>query len=109
MQRGDRFAAQAWQVSAILNAGDWNDYTNPAEHLAFFKRRGERYGERIVSYGVDVVEFVVARPHAMMAEAEQLAHAQFIYRADIVHQGVVGDGNLATLLPNAENRYFRWD
>jgi hypothetical protein len=44
-----------------------------------------------------------------MEEARRLAHEQFIYCADIVHQGVQTESNLAQTLLGSGNWFFWWD
>lgn len=98
-----------WEVPAVLRPGGWNECPSPEEHLAFFKRWHERYGATVTTVADDVIEFEVSRPPTSHAEAELLAKEQFVYCADIVHQGVDTLANLTASLNGARHWYFWWD
>jgi len=101
--------SQPWQVPAYLCPGDWNDCPPPEVHVAFFKHWFEHYGAAVTGMSHDTIEFSVERPPATMNEARLLAREQFAYCADIVHQGLITENNLAKVLLNGTNWYFWWD
>lgn len=98
-----------WLVPAYLKPGGWNECPEPEVQLAFFHRWHERYGARVVTVTSDIIEFAVSRPPATADEARDLAWEQFVYCADIVHQGVQTLGNLQATLINSPNWFFWWD
>lgn len=100
---------EPWQVPAYLKIGGWNDCPDAEVHVAFFKRWYEQFGAVVTSISSDVIEFTVERPPQTMEEARRLAHEQFVYCADIVHQGVQTEGNLAQVLLGNKNWFFWWD
>jgi hypothetical protein len=102
-------AEKPWQVPAHLGYGGWNECPSAEEHVAFFKSWFERYSAVVVGIGPDTIEFTVEMPPATLEEARVLAREQFVYCADIVHQGVQTVENLATVLVNGRNWYFWWD
>ena len=101
--------AKPWEVPAYLKIGNWNECPAAEVHVAFFKSWFERYGACVTGIGPDTVEFSVANPPRTMEDARRLAHEQFVYCADIVHQGVQSVENLAKVLQNSGNWYFWWD
>jgi hypothetical protein len=100
---------EPWQVPAYLKIGGWNECPEADIHVAFFKRWYEQFGAVVTSISSDVIEFTVERPPQTMEEARRLAHEQFIYCADIVHQGVQTESNLAQALLGSGNWFFWWD
>ncbi|MBO9880704.1 DUF4253 domain-containing protein [Xanthomonas sp. D-109] len=98
-----------WEVPAHLKMGSWNECPEPEVHIAVFRSWFERYGAVVTGVGPDTVEFSVARPPESLEEARVLAREQFIYCADIVHQGVQSVENLARVLLKSGNWYFWWD
>lgn len=98
-----------WEVPAHLKLGGWNECPAAEVHVAFFKSWLERYGALVTGIGPDTIEFSVAKPPQTLEDARTLAHEQFVYCADIVHQGVVSVENLAKVLVNSNNWYFWWD
>jgi hypothetical protein len=101
--------SQSWQVPCFLRAGGWNDLPTPAEHAAIFKYWGERYGATVAAMADDVIEFTVERPPMTPDDALALAHEQFLYAPDIVHQGVGTLQDLAAVLCGAHAWWFWWD
>lgn len=100
---------QAWQAPAWLKIGNWNECPPPEVHAAFFKAWHRRYAATVIGVGPDTVEFAVDNPPATLEEARLLAREQFVYCADIVHQGVQSVENLAKVLVGSRNWYFWWD
>lgn len=100
---------EPWEVAAVLRPGGWNDCPDSTVHLAFFKRWYELYGAVVTSMTDDVIEFTIAHPPKSPQQAMRLAEEQFVYCADIVHQGVNSIRNLAAILTSANNWYFWWD
>jgi hypothetical protein len=100
---------EPWQVPAYLKIGGWNECPEAEVHVAFFKRWYEQFGAVVTSISADVIEFTVERPPQTMEEARRLAREQFIYCADIVHQGVQTESNLAHALLGSGNWFFWWD
>jgi hypothetical protein len=102
-------AENPWEVPAHLKIGGWNDCPPTEVHVAFFKSWFERYGATVVAIGPDTVEFTVSVPPKSIEDAMSLAHEQFVYCTDAVHQGSQSLENLAKLLVNNKNWYFWWD
>jgi len=101
--------AQPWHVPAYLRPGSWNDCPDPEVHVAFFKRWFEQYGAVVTVISHDIIEFSVAKPPSTQEQALALAHEQFVYCTDLVHQGVETVNNLARTLLGTGNWYFWWD
>jgi hypothetical protein len=78
-------------------------------HVAFLKRWHEAWGAEVVGIAGDVVEMEVARPPKDRAAALALAREQFLYCADIVHQGVGSLEALGAILLGGKVWYFWWD
>jgi hypothetical protein len=102
-------ASVSWEVPAYLNFGGWNDCPEPPVHVAFLKRWHEAWGAEVVGIAGDVVEMEVARPPKDRAAALALAREQFLYCADIVHQGVGSLEALGAILLGGKVWYFWWD
>lgn len=102
-------APENWMVPCYLRIGGWNECPNAEEQAAIFKYWGEKYGAIIVCVADDVIECTVTRPPASREEALHLAKEQFIFCADIVHQGTETIEALASTLLNAGVWYFWWD
>ena len=100
---------QPWHVPAYLRPGNWNECPGPEVHVAFFKHWYEKYGAVVSSVTNDVIEFSVERPPATLEEAKALAHEQFAYCPDIVHQGAGSEAALSKALHNSKNWFFWWD
>jgi hypothetical protein len=98
-----------WEVAAVLRPGGWNECPDASVHFAFFKRWHERYGAVPAAITDDVIEFTVARPPQTADDAMSLAQEQFVYCADIVHQGVQSVSTLASLLRGGGRWFFWWD
>lgn len=98
-----------WEVAAVLRPGGWSECPDASVHFAFFKRWHERYGAVPVAMTDDVIEFTVARPPQTAGDAMSLAEEQFVYCADIVHQGVQSLSTLASLLRGGKRWFFWWD
>ena len=96
-------------IPAHLSYGNWNECPSPEEHVAIWKYWNEKYGAEIVCVTHDIIEAKVSNPPMTYEEALLLAKEQFIYCADIVHQGVESLENLAALLQNGSTWYFWWD
>ncbi len=105
----DRTNPASWMAPCYLRIGGWNEMPKAAEHAALFKLWQERFGATVACIANDVIEFTVERPPTTKAEALQLAEQQFVYCADIVHQGVGSIEALAATLLNASVWYFWWD
>lgn len=102
-------AAETWMAPCYLRIGGWNAMPGAAEHAALFKFWNEQYGATVACIADDVIEFTVARPPKTREEALRLAKQQFVYCADIVHQGVGSVEGLAATVLNAPVWYFWWD
>jgi len=102
-------AAEAWMVPCYLRIGGWNECPSAEEHAAIFRYWGEKYGARVVCITSDVIEMTVARPPTTTEDALALAKEQFLYCADIVHQGTESIEVLAATLLNAPVWFFWWD
>lgn len=92
-----------------LKIGDWNDVPKAEAHAALFKHWAEVYGAKVACIADDVIELTVDRPVSSREEALALARQQFVYCADIVHQGVETVEALAATLLGATVWYFWWD
>jgi len=102
-------AAEAWMVPCYLRIGGWNECPSAEEHAAIFRYWGEKYGAKVVCITSDVIEMTVARPPKTKEDALALAKEQFLYCADIVHQGTESIEVLAATLLNAPAWFFWWD
>jgi predicted DNA-binding WGR domain protein len=98
-----------WQVCAVLDWGNWNDCVGPEYHAAVHRSWGTEYGAELVCVVRDILEFKVSRPPTTVESAMQLAHRQFVYCPDVVHQGVQTISNLGKTLINSHRWYFWWD
>lgn len=101
--------SHSWEVPAYLKLGGWNECPFPEHQVAISKYWHERYGAELVVATRDTVEYQVARPAQNRGEAERLAREQFLYCADIVHQGSQTLNNLTASLLNGTVWYFWWD
>lgn len=99
----------SWAVPAYLKLGGWNECPNPEVHLALMKKWEQEYGAKVACVSSDVIEFTVEQPPRTKEDAMKLAEEQFIYCADIVHQGVETIENLAATLMVSKVWYFWWD
>lgn len=102
-------AAESWMAPCYLRIGNWNAVPKADEHAAMFKYWSERFGATVACIADDVIEFNVSRPPRTRPEALELARQQYVYCADIVHQGVGSVEALAATLLNASVWYFWWD
>jgi hypothetical protein len=100
---------KGYEVPAYVSWGGWNECPMPEEHVAVLRHWNEIYGAEIISLTGDVLECTVSRPPTDKEAAFRLAHEQFLYCADIVHQGVGTLFALAAQLMNSRNWYFWWD
>ncbi|WP_158305365.1 DUF4253 domain-containing protein [Opitutus terrae] len=98
-----------WEVPAYLNAGGWNDCPDPASQVAVLKYWHDKHGAEIYSLTGDVLECLVTRPPSTRQAALALAQEQFLFCADVVHQGTESIEVLAATLLNSEVWYFWWD
>lgn len=101
--------SHAWEVPAYLKSGGWNDCPFPESQLAVLRYWHERYGAEVYSLTGDVLECIVARPPTTQAAALELAREQFLFCADIVHQGTESIEVLAATLLNSDVWFFWWD
>lgn len=99
----------AWQSACYLKIGGWNEMPFAPEHSALWRYWEDRYGAKVACLADDVIEFTVDRPPQTREEALVLARQQFIYCADIVHQGVGSVEALAATILKAPVWYFWWD
>ena len=99
----------SWEAACYLKIGGWNSVPNAHEHSALWRYWEERYGAKVACIAEDVIEFTVERPPQTREEALELARQQYIYCADIVHQGVQSVEALAASLLKARVWYFWWD
>jgi Domain of unknown function (DUF4253) len=99
----------SWKVPAYLRIGGWNECPSGEEHAAIFKYWHEKYGASVACIADDVIEFQVERPPETREQALQLAKEQYVYCADIVHQGTESIEALASTLVKAPVWYFWWD
>lgn len=99
----------AWEVPAYLKSGGWNDCPFPESQLAVLAYWHEKYGAEVYSLTGDVLECIVSRPPTTQAAALELAREQFLFCADIVHQGTESIEVLAATLLNSEVWFFWWD
>jgi hypothetical protein len=102
-------ASEAWMAPCYLKIGNWNDVPKAEEHAALFKYWSEKYGATVACIADDVIEMTVSRPASTREAALELAKQQFVYCADIVHQGVGSVEALAATLLGATVWYFWWD
>ncbi len=102
-------ADDTWMAPCYLRIGNWNSVPKADEHAAMFKYWNERFGATVACIADDVIEFTVTKPPKTKPEALDLAKQQFIYCADIVHQGVDSIEALAATLLDAPVWYFWWD
>ncbi|CAH0535131.1 hypothetical protein VST7929_02792 [Vibrio stylophorae] len=100
---------QAWQACGFLNYGGWARCPAPEVHMALFCHWQAQYGAQVAAMTGDIIEVSVANPPKTPQQAMILAHEQFIYCPDIVHQGVGTLENLAASLLNSPVWYFWWD
>jgi predicted DNA-binding WGR domain protein len=98
-----------WQVCAVIDWGNFNDCVAAEYHGAVHKSWGTEYGAELVCITHDILEFKVSRPPTTIESAMQLAHRQFVYCPDLVHQGVQTVSNLGKILINSNRWYFWWD
>jgi hypothetical protein len=80
-----------------------------AEHAALWRYWQERYGATVACIANDVIEFTVSKPPRTREQALELARQQYVYCADIVHQGVGTVEALAATMMNSSVWYFWWD
>ena len=99
----------ASHIPAHFRYGGWNECPMPGEHVAVWKYWEEKYGAEIVCVTHDIIEAKVANPPKNFEQAYVLSQEQFLYCADIVHQGVQTLENLAAMLQNGRTWYFWWD
>ncbi len=98
------------EVLAWFHWGGFNNCPPPHVHVAVHRRWAERYGAAIVTLSPDVVEMEVTRAPRDRADAEALAHEQFVYTAgDLVHQGTGTLRALASTLLGGPTWFFWWD
>lgn len=102
-------AGEPWMVPCYLKIGNWNEVPKAEEHAALFKYWAESYGAKVACIADDIIELTVDRPASSRKEALALAKQQFVYCADIVHQGVGSVEALAATLLGATVWYFWWD
>ena len=102
-------APQSWMVPCFLRIGNWNSVPKAEEHAALFKYWGQKFGANVACIADDVIEFTVQSPPRTREDALALAREQYVYCADIVHQGVGSVEALAATLLNARVWYFWWD
>lgn len=102
-------AKQSWHVPAHLIFGDWNDCPVPQAHMAMLKYWNKHYGAELIAIKHDTIELLVSRPVHTRDDAMRLAQQQFIYNADIVHQGSDTLAGLAAMLIDAPIWSFWWD
>lgn len=100
---------QSWQAACYLKIGGWNSVPSAHEHAALWRYWEQRYGAKVACIADDVIEFTVERPPQTRDEAIELARQQYIYCADIVHQGVESVEALASTVLKAPVWYFWWD
>lgn len=100
---------ESWTAPCFLKIGGWNEVPNAEEHAALFKYWFEQFGATVACIADDTIEMTVARPASTREEALALAKQQYIYCADIVHQGVDSVEALAATLLGATVWYFWWD
>ncbi|RTL43701.1 MAG: DUF4253 domain-containing protein [Candidatus Melainabacteria bacterium] len=99
----------SWQVCAVLCWGNSNDGIAPANHSAVHRYWGTEYDAELVCITIDLMEFLVHKPPTTKEAAMKLAHEQFVYCPDIVHQGVQTVANLGKSLINSKKWFFWWD
>lgn len=99
----------SWQVCAVLCWGNSNDGIDPSCHAAAHKYWGTKYDAELVCITSDTMEFTVRKPPTTQEQAMELAHEQFVYCPDIVHQGVETVSNLGMTLINCGKWFFWWD
>lgn len=100
---------ESWELPAFARYGGWNDCPSPEKHCAVLRYWQEKYGAEIISMTGDVIECRVAKPPQTAAECFELAWEQYAYCSDIVNQGVVTVGALASTLRDSNYWYFWWD
>lgn len=99
----------SWAAACYLKTGGWNNMPFAHEHAALWRHWEEQYGAKIACIANDTIEFTVARPPRTRDEAMALARQQYIYCADIVHQGVQSVEALAATVLDAPVWFFWWD
>lgn len=99
----------AWQSACYLKIGGWNEMPFAPQHASLWRYWEDRYGATVACIADDVIEFTVERPPQTREEALVLARQQYVYCADIVHQGVQSVEALAATLLKARVWYFWWD
>ncbi len=99
----------AWTAACYLKTGGWNEMPEPHEHAALWRYWEQRYGAQVACIADDVIELTVDRPPQTREEALALARQQFIYCADIVHQGTGSLEALAATLLDGSVWFFWWD
>jgi Domain of unknown function (DUF4253) len=99
----------SWKTFAFLQFGGWNSCPATEEHIAISKRWYEIYGAEVVGISHDVVEMRVAKSPLDADAVFRLAQEQYIYCADIVHQGVGSLTKLAVNLYANKIWFFWWD
>lgn len=100
---------RSWEIPAYLRLGGWDECPSPECQAAASKYWNELYGADIVAVTADTVEYFVENPPQDRAAAEKLAREQFVYCADLVHQGLGNLNNLASSLLKNPTWYFCWD
>jgi hypothetical protein len=100
---------QSWQVPCYLRAGGWNEVPDAIELAAIFRYWEEKYGAAVASMADDVIEMTVSRPPTTPEGALALAHEQFLFAPDLVHQGTEELQVLASALCGGTVWWFWWD
>lgn len=98
-----------WKLPCLLNYGDWNACPPPHVHSAVWKHWQERHVAYANWIGGDELEMTVERPVRTRDEALALAHEQFVYCPDLVHQTYGTLEELAASLIDAQSWSFWWD
>jgi len=96
-------------IPAYMRFGNWNECPSAAYHVAALRAWRDRYGAELVGLGSDTIDLRVSRRPGTRDEALELARAQFVYCADIVHQGVGSYRALAAQLMASDWWFFWWD
>ena len=102
-------AADATEIPAYLNLGNWNAMPAPEYHVAALRSWRDRHGAELVGLNSDTFNLQVSRPPASREEALALAREQYEYCADIVDQGTGSLSALAASLKVDRWWYFWWD
>ena len=98
-----------WEVAGWLAYGNWNENPGAGVHVALHRYWHKAYRIEPVYAEEDTLEFLVKKPPTTKEAARKLAREQFLYCADIVHQGVGTLDALAATLKDSKAWFFWWD